>query len=399
MKDNCNNQGFATNAIHSGKMKDQYGALTMPIYQTSTFEFESCRQGAMIFAGQEQGYAYSRTGNPTVTSVEKIIATLEQGEAALATSSGMGAISSILLSLLSAGDHIVADKTLYGCTYELLSHHLPRFGIEVTFLDTSDTDSVKKAFKPTTKVVYLETPANPNLKITDLEKVSEVAHKYNPKIKVICDNTFMSPYLQKPLTLGVDIVVHSATKYINGHGDLLAGFVVGSAEDITAARFIGVKDITGSVMAANEAYLIIRGLKTLAVRMERHSQSAMKIALFLQECKQIKKVYYPGLPSHDGYEIAKRHMSNGFGGMIAFELTGGRKAGENLLDSLTLCTRAVSLGDAETLIEHPASMTHSTYSPQQLDEAGIPEGLVRLSVGLEEVEDILADLTQGLEKL
>ncbi len=398
MTDN-KNHGFATKAIHVGKFKDAFGALTTPIYQTSTFQFESCQHGADIFAGKQAGYAYSRTANPTCTVLETKLAALEGGEAALVTSSGMGAITSAIWSIIAAGDHIVADKTLYGCTYEFLAHHIQRMGVKVDFIDTSVEAELKEALKPETKIVYLETPANPNLKITDLKKVSGLVHKYNPNIKVICDNTFASPYLQNPLKEGADIVVHSATKYINGHGDLLAGFVIGDTETIMNARFIGVKDMTGSVIAANEAFLILRGLKTLEIRMERHCASAMKIAEYLDKNPKIEKVFYPGLKTHEGHDIAARQMPNGFGGMMSFIVKGGRQAASKFVDSLELCTLAVSLGDAETLIEHPASMTHSTYTAEELADAGIPEGLVRLSVGLENVDDIIADLQAGLDTL
>lgn len=396
---NNKNYGFATKAIHVGKFKDAFGALTTPIYQTSTFQFESCQHGADIFAGKQAGYAYSRTGNPTCTALEAKLAALEGGESALVTSSGMGAITSAIWSIIAAGDHIVADKTLYGCTYEFLAHHIQRMGVKVDFIDTSVEAELKNALKPETKIVYLETPANPNLKITDLKKVSGLVHEYNPNIKVICDNTFASPYLQNPLKEGADIVVHSATKYINGHGDLLAGFVIGDTETIMNARFVGVKDMTGSVIAANEAFLILRGLKTLEIRMERHCASAMKIAEYLDKNPKIEKVFYPGLATHEGHDIAARQMPNGFGGMMSFIVKGGRDAASKFVDSLELCTLAVSLGDAETLVEHPASMTHSTYTAEELADAGIPEGLVRLSVGLENVDDIIADLQTGLDAL
>lgn len=396
---NNSEYGFATKAIHAGKTKDMYGALTTPIYQTSTFEFESSSHGAEIFAGKKAGYAYSRLSNPTTSVLEAKLAALEGGEACLVTSSGMGAITSLIWSLVSSGDHIVSDKTLYGCTYEFLAHHIQRMGVKVDFIDTSDEEALKNALKPNTKILYLETPANPNLKITDLKNVSKIAHEYNSSIKVVCDNTFASPYLQNPLKEGVDVVVHSATKYINGHGDLLAGVVVGDAQTVMGARVVGVKDMTGSVIAANEAFLLLRGIKTLQIRMERHCQSAMEIAEFLDKNPKIEKVFYPGLPSHKGYEVAKRQMHNGFGGMISFIVKGGRQAASKFVDSLQLCTLAVSLGDAETLVEHPASMTHSTYNAQELEQAGIPEGLVRLSVGLECVEDIIADISQALENL
>ena len=391
--------GFGTKAIHAGGHKNPNGALATPIYQTSTFVFDSCEQGGRRFSGEESGFIYSRLGNPTVSVLEEKVAVLENADAAIATSSGMGAITSALWTLLKAGDHVIADETLYGCTHAYLAHGLTRFGVEVSFIDCSDLNNIKKALKKNTAVLYLETPANPNLKITDLAGVSQLVHEYNPNIKVVCDNTFCSPYHQQPLTLGCDVVVHSATKYLNGHGDVIAGMIAGSAEFISACRVFGLKDMTGSVLGPFEAFLILRGLKTLEIRMERHNASAVKIVDFLVGHPKIKQVYYPGMPSHPGHDIASKQMKNGYGGMIAFEVAGGRAAGAKLLNSLELCAIAVSLGDAETLIEHPASMTHSPYSAEELAQAGISEGLVRLSVGLENAEDIIADLKQGLAKL
>lgn len=391
------NKGIGTKAIHGGHTKNAFGALATPIFQTSTFIFDSAEQGGKRFALEEEGYIYSRLGNPTTSVIEEKIALLEHGEMAVATSSGMGAISSTLWTLLKAGDHVIADTTLYGCTFALLNHGLTKFGIEVTFLNTADIEAVKAAMRPNTRVVYLETPANPNLKIADIEAVAKVAHT-NEYTKVIVDNTFASPYNQNPLLLGADVVVHSATKYINGHGDVLAGFAVGSKELITQIKLVGIKDMTGSVLGPQEAYYIIRGMKTFEVRMQRHCESAMKVAKWLEGRPEVSKVYYPGLESHEGHEIAKKQMKN-FGGMLSFELKGGLEAGKTLLNSTKLFGLAVSLGDTETLIQHPASMTHSTYSREELAEAGIPEGLVRLSVGLENVEDIIADLEQGLAKI
>ena len=390
-------KGIGTQAIHGGHSKNPFGALATPIFQTSTFIFDSAEQGGKRFALEEEGYIYSRLGNPTTSVIEEKIALLEHGEAAAATASGMGAISSTLWTLLKAGDHVIADTTLYGCTFALLNHGLSKFGIEVTFLNTGDIEAVKKAMRPNTRVVYLETPANPNLKITDIEAIAKVAHE-NEYTKVVVDNTFASPYNQNPLTLGADVVVHSATKYINGHGDVLAGFVVGSKELVTQVKLVGIKDMTGSVLGPQEAYYIIRGMKTFEVRMARHCESAMKVAKWLETRPEVSKVYYPGLESHEGHEIAKKQMKN-FGGMLSFELKGGLEAGKTLLNNTKLFGLAVSLGDTETLIQHPASMTHSTYSKEELAEAGIGEGLVRLSVGLENVEDIIADLEQGLAKI
>ena len=389
--------GLGTTAIHAGTLKNLYGTLAMPIYQTSTFIFDSAEQGGRRFALEEAGYIYTRLGNPTTTVLENKIAALEEGEAAVATSSGMGAISSTLWTVLKAGDHVVTDKTLYGCTFALMCHGLTRFGIEVTFVDTSNLDEVKNAMKKNTRVVYLETPANPNLKIVDLEALSKIAHT-NPNTLVIVDNTFATPYMQKPLKLGADIVVHSVTKYINGHGDVIAGLVVTNKELADQIRFVGLKDMTGAVLGPQDAYYIIRGMKTFEIRMERHCKNAKKVVEFLNKHPKIERVYYPGLETHPGHEIAKKQMKD-FGAMISFELKGGFEAGKTLLNNLKLCSLAVSLGDTETLIQHPASMTHSPYTKEEREAAGITDGLVRLSVGLENVEDIIADLEQGLEKI
>ena len=389
--------GLGTTAIHAGTLKNLYGTLAMPIYQTSTFIFDSAEQGGRRFALEEAGYIYTRLGNPTTTVLEDKIAALEEGEAAVATSSGMGAISSTLWTILKAGDHIVTDKTLYGCTFALMCHGLTRFGIDVTFVDTSNLDEVKNAMKENTRVVYLETPANPNLKIVDIEALAKIAHT-NPNTLVIVDNTFATPYMQKPLTLGADVVVHSVTKYINGHGDVIAGLVITNKALADQIRFVGLKDMTGAVLGPQDAYYIIRGMKTFEIRMERHCKNARKVVEFLNNHPKIEKVYYPGLETHPGYEIAKKQMKD-FGAMISFELKGGFEAGKTLLNSLKLCSLAVSLGDTETLIQHPASMTHSPYTKEEREAAGITDGLVRLSVGLENVEDIIADLEQGLEKI
>ena len=389
--------GLGTTAIHAGTLKNLYGTLAMPIYQTSTFIFDSAEQGGRRFALEEAGYIYTRLGNPTTTVLENKIAALEEGEAGIAMSSGMGAISSTLWTVLKAGDHVVTDKTLYGCTFALMNHGLTRFGVEVTFVDTSNLEEVKNAMKENTRVIYLETPANPNLKIVDLEGVCKVAHT-NPNTLVIVDNTFATPYMQKPLKLGVDIVVHSATKYLNGHGDVIAGLVVTKQELADQIRFVGLKDMTGAVLGPQEAYYIIRGLKTFEIRMERHCKNARTIVDFLNKHPKVEKVYYPGLETHPGYEIAKKQMKD-FGAMISFELKGGFEAGKTLLNNLKLCSLAVSLGDTETLIQHPASMTHSPYTKEEREVAGITDGLVRLSVGLENVEDIIADLEYGLEKI
>ena len=398
-KEMLDKMGFGTRAVHAGNVRDtQYGSLTMPIYQTSTFYFDSCEQGGRRFAGEEGGYIYTRLGNPTTTVLENKIAALEGGEACAAASSGMGAISSCLWSIAGAGKHIIADETLYGCTFALLSHGMTQYGVEVTFTDLSKLENLTANLRENTVAVYLETPANPNLKITDIELLAKTAHEYNPEILVVCDNTFASPALQNPLKLGADVVVHSATKYLNGHGDVIAGFVVGSAEFITKVKMFGLKDMTGATLGPFESWLILRGLKSLEIRVERHTASAKKIAEYLYNNDKVEHVNYPGLPTHPGHEIAKRQMKD-FGGMISFEIKGGKEAGMKFCNALKLCTIAVSLGDAETLIEHPASMTHSTYGPEDLKTAGISAGLIRLSVGLENADDIIADMQQAFDSI
>ena len=395
---NKKNLGFATRQIHTGKVSNDAGALCAPIYQTSTFEFETVEQGGARFAGQEAGYIYSRLGNPTVGIVEAKMAELEGGEDALATASGMGAISTAIWSSVEAGDEIVACDTLYGCTYALLNHGICKFGVKVTFIDMTDLEALKAALTSKTKVVYLETPCNPTLKIVDIAAVAQIAHAYNADIKVMVDNTFCTPYLQRPLELGADVVVHSATKYLNGHGDVIAGVVVGSKDFIGTCHMFGLKDMTGAVMSPFNAFLMARGMKTLDIRMERHCANARKVADFFAGHPAVDKVYYPGLDSFPGHEIAAKQMKLP-GGMISIELKADKAATAAALNKLELCVIAVSLGDAETLVEHPATMTHSTYTAEELKAAGISEGLVRISVGLEDPEDIIADFKAVLDTL
>lgn len=390
-------KGIGTMSIHTGNHKNPFGALAVPIYQTSTFVFDSAEQGGKRFALEEEGYIYSRLGNPTTAVFEEKIAALEGGEAAVATSSGIGAITSTLWTLLKAGDHVIADKTLYGCTFAYLNHGVAKFGVEVDFIDTSDLELVRKTMKSNTRVVYLETPANPNMKVVDIKAVAEIAHT-NPNTLVVVDNTFATPFCQRPLELGCDVVVHSVTKYLNGHGDVIAGVVISKKEIIDQVRLVGVKDMTGSVLGPTEAFYIIRGMKTFELRMRRHCENAMKVAEYLEAHDKIEKVYYPGLKSHDGYEVASKQM-DAFGGILAFELKGGFEAGKTLLNNVKMAALAVSLGDAETLIQHPASMTHSSYTKEERLAAGITDGLVRLSVGLENIEDIIADLEYGLAQI
>lgn len=395
--DELRQAGFATRAVHVGAEKNMHGTLASPIYQTSTFIFDNAEQGGRRFALEEGGYIYSRLGNPTNTCVEEKVASLEGAEAAVSCSSGMGAITSAIWVLVKAGDHIIAGKTLYGCTFAFLEHGLSRYGVDVTFVDMRDPENVRKAMRPNTKLVYLETPANPNMYITDIAAIAKIAHTQEG-VNVMADNTYATPYLCRPLELGADMVVHSATKYINGHGDVVAGFVVGSQEYIDQVRLLGVKDLTGSVLGPFEAFLINRGLKTLHIRMDRHCENAQKVAEFLESHPKVSNVLYPGLKSFPQYELAKKQMSKP-GGMIAFEVKGGLAAGTTLMNNVKLCSLCVSLGDTETLIEHPASMTHSPYTPEERAVSDISEGLVRLSVGLEDAEDIIADLEQALAKI
>lgn len=396
-KEAIEKMGFFTRSIHAGHQKNQFGALATPIYQTSTFVFDCAEQGGRRFALEEDGYIYTRLGNPTTTQVEEKLASLEGAEAAVATSSGMGAITSAIWTLLKKGDHMIAAKTLYGCTFAYFFHGLTQYGIEVSFVDTRDPQVVADAMQENTKVIYLESPANPNMFLSDIEAISAIAHRQE-NCTVVVDNTYMTPYLQRPIELGADVVVHSATKYLNGHGDVIAGFVVGKKEFIDQVRFVGVKDLTGSVQGPFESFLINRGLKTLALRMERHCANAQKIAEFLETHPAIDHVTYPGLAGFPQHELAKKQMKLP-GAMMVFELKGGIEAGKKLMNSLELCQLAVSLGDCETLIQHPASMTHSPYSPEERAEAFITEGMVRLSVGLEDPEDLIQDLKQGLDQL
>lgn len=389
-------KGFATRAIHQGhRAADHHGALNPPVYMSSTFAFETAEQGGEIFAGEREGYFYTRIGNPTLGLLETRLADLEGGEAAVTASSGMGAICSAIWSLVEPGDEIITDGTLYGCTFSFFRESLQKFGIKVSHVDLTEPSELRAAVSEKTKVVYFETPANPNMRIVDIEAVSSIAHTV--KATVVVDNTYCTPYLQQPLALGADLVVHSATKYLGGHGDLVAGAVVGSADMIQHIRLVGLKDMTGAVLSAQDANLILRGIKTLELRMERHCDSAEVVAEFLESHPRVTKVYYPGLESYEGHSVAKKQMKR-FGGMIPFEIEGGVQAAKKLLNALDLITLAVSLGDAETLIQHPASMTHSTYSPEELAQYHISEGLVRLSVGLEQVEDIVADLKMAFER-
>ena len=393
--------GFSTNQIHAARPEpDGVAPLATPIYQTSTYIFESTQQGAARFAGEEEGYIYTRLHNPNADEAAARIACLEGGEAGMLTGSGMGAITATLWTILKSGDHIVSDSTLYGCTYALFTEGLARFGVEVTLVDFSDEAALRAAIRPETKVVYCETATNPDLKVVDVEMVARAAHEINPEIYVMVDNTFVSPYLVQPLRLGADIVVHSATKYLNGHGDVIAGAIITKKELIDQIIPCGLKYMTGCAIGPMDSFLITRGLKTLDIRMDRHCANALKVARFLEGHPAVRRVCYPGLESHPQHALAKRmYLHGGFGGMVSFELKCDRERTAEFVNSLKLCTLAVSLGDAITLIEHPASMTHNTYTVEALAEIGISESLLRLSVGLEDADDLIADLKAELDRI
>lgn len=388
--------GFSTRAIHWGyNPADHQGALVPPIYTSATFAFPTVEYGMACFTGEEQGYFYTRIANPTLALLESRLASLEQGDAAVVFGSGMGAITATLWSMLAPGDEILVDMTLYGCTFAFLTHGLARFGVRVRHVNMTDPAQVAQAMGPKTKVVYFESPANPNMRLVDIAAVAAIAHAGGAK--VVVDNTYCTPYLQQPLLLGADVSVHSMTKYLSGHGDLTAGAAVFSdAELATQVRLYGLKDMTGAVMSAQDAHLVMRGLKTLALRMDRHCENAQKVADLVACHRATAVVHFPGLPTFAQHALATRQMRQ-YGAMIAFELHGGLQAGMRFMNALQLVTRAVSLGDAESLAQHPASMTHSTYTPEERATYGISDGLVRLSVGLEDIADILDDVRQALD--
>ncbi len=396
------NVDFETLIIHAGQDHDPaYGALATPIYQTSTFCFDTVEEGAAKFAKQVPGYhpVYSRSGNPTTRAFELKCAAMEGGEDAVATASGMGAVGSTLLAFLQTGDHVIFDTSVYGGTDAVASTNLPALGIEVSRVDTADLEALKAAIKPNTKIIYFETPNNPMIKVTDVAAVKKVAGE---NIRVVVDATFAPPPVQHVLKLGADIVLHSITKYINGHGDALGGIVVGSAADMALVRGKCMTKINGCPPSPFNSYLVLRGMKTLALRMKQHCDNAMAIAKYLDANPYVKVVYYPGLESDPGHELACRQMENGmFGGMVSFELADDVKgmssfeAGKKLLNNLKIPAIAVSLGDPDTLIEHPASMTHAGVSKEDRLAAGITDGLIRLSVGLESAKDLINDFEQA----
>ena len=386
-------QGFNTQLVHAGDYEDMYGSAVMPIYQASTFKFKDAKHGGDCFAGRADGYIYTRIGNPTINALENKLTELENGYRGIALASGMAAVSTVYMALLGQGQHIVSTNAVYGPSRAILERDFSRFGVEYTFVDTTNTEAIEKAIKPNTKLLFIETPTNPTIEITDIKAAAEIAHKHN--ILLCVDNTFCSPYTQKPLDLGADIVLHSITKFINGHADVVGGALIAKDPDVYK-KLRQTMVYLGGNMDPHQAYLTSRGVKTLAFRMDRSQESAMKIAQYLETHSKIAWVKYPGLKSHPQYELAKKQMS-GFGTMMSFELKGGLQAGELLMNNVKLSMLAVSLGGVETLIQHPASMTHAGLSKSAREEAGITDGLVRFSVGIEDCEDIIADLENALK--
>lgn len=392
--DDSRHAGFSTRAIHHGYDPLSHGgALVPPVYQTATYAFSSVEYGAACFAGEAAGHFYSRISNPTLALLEQRMASLEGGEAGLALASGMGAITSTLWTLLRPGDELIVGRTLYGCTFAFLHHGIGTFGVKIRHVDLNDLQALKAAITPKTRMIYCETPANPTMQLVDIAALAEAVRGHD--LTLVVDNTYCTPYLQRPLELGADLVVHSATKYLSGHGDITAGLVVGRKALVDRIRLEGLKDMTGAVLSPHDASLLMRGIKTLALRMDRHCANAQQIAEFLLAQPQVELIRYPGLACFPQHELASRQMRLP-GGMIAFELKGGIEAGRRFMNALQLFARAVSLGDAESLAQHPASMTHSSYTPKERAEHGISEGLVRLSVGLEDIEDLLGDVQQAL---
>ncbi|KAK2964490.1 methionine gamma-lyase [Blattamonas nauphoetae] len=389
-------QSFESRCLHADGHDKPLQSHSQPIFQTSSFVFESPEEGRQLFAGEKKGHIYSRIGNPTVEAFEKLMTSLENGFGAIAFSSGMAAAMGCSFPFLQAGDHAIVGDTLYGPTTTLFTNRLTKYGIEVTLCDTGNLQEVEKSFKPNTKLVYLETPANPTCKITDVAEVSKMAHARNAIVSV--DSTFASPYNQQTLDLGADMVMHSLTKYINGHGDVVGGIVVCKSEEHAKICRNYRKDC-GSNLGPFDAWLVIRGIRTLAVRMERHNQNALKVAEFLRSHPKISKVMYPGFPECAGHEVAVKQMrKGGYGSTFSFLMKDGFEAGKKLLENVHLATVAVSLGNTDTLIEHPASMTHASVPLEIMKQQGLTPDLIRISVGLEDVDELIADLSQAIEK-
>ncbi|MBI5325100.1 MAG: PLP-dependent transferase [Ignavibacteriae bacterium] len=389
------NFSFDTKCVHAGNKEDQYGSVVTPIYQVSTFKFKNAEHGARLFSGEEDGYIYTRMRNPTIEALEDSIAILEGGAKSLACSSGMAASHTLIATLLNSGDHAVCSESVYGPTLTLLQNIMSRFGIESTFVDTSLPENVKKALKPNTKLVFVETPGNPTLVISDMQQIADLAHNNGAKMAV--DNTFMSPVLQNPLKFGSDYIIHSLTKFLNGHADVVGGVIVLN-ELSEYERFRKSLNQFGGVIDPFNAFLVHRGIKTLKVRMEKHCRNAQKIAEYLESHKEVAWVRFPGLPSHPQYELGKIQMY-GPGGMISCELKKGLQAGKILMDNVHLWQLAVSLGGVESLIQHPASMTHASMGKEAREKASITDGLVRLSIGIEDADELIAGLEEGFSKI
>jgi len=386
------NSGFTSKLVHAGSTPDPLGSAVTPIYQTSTFSFRDADHGARCFSGEEKGYIYTRIANPNINELEVAVAELENGFGGIASSSGMAAVNNVYLTLLGQGDHMISHNAVYGPSRGIMEKLYPKFGVEFDYVDTTDVKNIEKAIKPNTKLLYLETPANPTIGITDIKAAVEIAHKHN--IIVCVDNTFCSPYIQRPLDLGADIVLHSMTKFINGHADIVGGMVVAKDEALyNELRYIMVN--VGFNMDPHQAWLARRGLKTLSIRIDRAQENAIKVADYLEAHPKVEWILYPGLKSHPQYELAQKQM-NGPGAMISFGVKGGYDAGKKVMNNVHLALLAVSLGGIETLIQHPASMTHSKLSKAARESAGISDGLVRLAVGIENIEDIIADLEHAL---
>lgn len=388
------NQSMHTRVIHGdGDHHGELRGVTVPIYQSSTFVFESAAEGAARFAGQEPGFIYSRLGNPTCLALEETLAQLEGGVAGLATSSGMAAITTVYLALLGSGAHVVSTDAVYGPSRVIIENEFSRFGVTADFVDTSNIENVKQAIRPETKLIYIETPANPTLSVTDIAAVAALAKARN--IPLAVDNTFSSPVLQNPIALGADIVVHSLTKFINGHSDVVGGAIISSTKELHT-RLKKVLTMHGGTMDPHQAWLVLRGIKTLALRVERAQESAQKIAEHLKNHPKVAWVNYPGLPEHPQHELTKTQM-RGFGSMMCFGPVGGYAGAERMINAVKLCTLAVSLGSLETLIQHPASMTHAGMTKDARESSGISDDMIRFSVGCEGVDDLIADLDQALE--
>jgi methionine-gamma-lyase len=382
-----------TQSIHAGQHVDEAtGAVAPPIIQSSTFAFANTREGADRFAGTAEGYIYTRMGNPTIARLEEAVATLEGGAQGLATGSGMGALCTVVFALMNQGDHMVGTASVYGPSRVVMERDFSRFGVESVFVDTSDLAEVRAAMRPNTNLVFIETPANPTISLTDIAAVAEVAHERGAIVLV--DNTFASPLLQRPLELGADVVMHSMTKFINGHTDVVAGMIVPGSDELRT-RLKKVHAYLGACMDPHQAWLALRGLKTLAMRVRTAQENAGMVAEFLERHPKVEWVRYPGLASHPQHDLATRQM-DGPGSLISFEVTGGIEGGARLLDGVELMTLAVSLGGIETLIQHPSSMTHAAMPREQRIAAGITDGLVRVSIGCEDATDLIADFEQAL---